>query len=51
MIDIQNTPCKIACCKTPYLCRTSYGCDHHTQDYEAALNKRDQPLVSAGDPR
>lgn len=42
---IEETACKLACCKTPYVCRTAYGCDHHAADYEAALSRRDQPTI------
>lgn len=45
MTDIRNTPCKLACCKTPYLCATGYGCDHHVNDYEAALDRLHAPTV------
>lgn len=42
---IEDTNCKLSCCKTPFRCVTGYGCDHHQIDYEAALDRRDQPVV------
>lgn len=55
MIDIQQTPCKLACCKTPFLCATSYACSHHEADYERRLRQAEDAqlryALTSGEPR